>query len=361
MTMNSLTGLLKIRYPIIQAPMAGVSTAAMAAAVSEAGGLGSIAVGALDAARAQQMIAEVRERTARPFNVNVFCHAPAHADAPREAAWLAHLQPYFAEFGAKTPTALRPLYRSFVDDDAMLEMLLSTRPAVVSLHFGLPPQERIDALRQAGIVVAATATTLAEAQRLEEARIDLIVAQGVEAGGHRGVFEPDQGDAGIGTFALVRMLAQRCTRPVIATGGIMDGAGIAAALLLGAQAAQLGTAFVLAQESSANAAYRSMLKSARARDTLITTAISGRGARGIANRIMREVGAAHAPATPDYPIAYDAGKLLHEAASAAGSAEFAAHWAGQAAILAREMPAAQLLRTLVDETNAALRALPAQL
>lgn len=354
---TQLTQLLHIEYPIIQAPMAGVSTPALAAAVSNAGGLGSIAVGAVDAAQARAMIAQTRALTARPFNVNLFCHAPARSDPARDAAWLAHLRPYFAEFGAAPPSVLHEIYRSFNHDDAMLEMLLETRPKVVSLHFGLPPQDRLDALKQAGIVLAATATTLAEGEQLQQAGIDLIVAQGVEAGGHRGVFEPALGDAGIGVLALTRLLVQRTALPVIAAGGIMDGAGIAAALMLGAGAAQLGTAFVLAPESSANAAYRAMLKSARARDTQITAAISGRAARGIVNRIVREVGAPGMPTPPDYPVTYDAGKALHEAASARGNYEFAAHWAGQAAVLAREMPAAQLLQVLADEMRDAIQGL----
>jgi len=354
---TDITQRLKIRHPIIQAPMAGISPPALAAAVSNAGGLGSIAFGAVNAVQAREMLLQTRALTSLPFNVNLFCHAAAVPDPAREATWLGHLQPYFAEFGVSPPHTLREIYRSFLQDEAMLELLLELKPSVVSLHFGLPPQSWIAALKQAGIVVAAGATTMAEAEQVVQAGADLIIAQGIEAGGHRGVFEPAHGDAGIGTLALVRTLVQRTPLPVIAAGGIMDGAGIAAALALGAGAAQLGTAFVLAEESAADAAYRAILQSARARDTQVTSAISGRAARGIANRFIREVGAASAPATPDYPIAYDAGKALHQAAKAAGSSEFAAHWAGQAAILGRAMPAAELMQVLVEELSATLKRL----
>jgi nitronate monooxygenase len=351
---TELTRMLQIRYPLIQAPMAGVSTPALAAAVSNAGGLGSISVGAQDAAQARTAIEQTRALTAGAFNVNVFCHAPAQADPAREAAWLARLAPYFAAFGTAPPGALREIYRSFNHDDAMLEVLLHARPRLVSLHFGLPPQDRIDALKRAGILLAASATTPAEARLLEQAGIDLIVAQGVEAGGHRGVFDPAQGDAGFGTFALVRLLARQCARPVVAAGGIMDGAGIAAALMLGAAGAQLGTAFVTTAESAAPPAHRAMLLGARAYDTRITGAISGRSARGIANRYMHEIGAAQPSTIPDYPIAYDAAKALHAAAQARGSSEFAAYWAGQGAPLARAVPAAELVATLATELQESL-------
>lgn len=342
-----VSALLGIRYPIIQAPMAGVSTPALAAAVSNAGGLGSVAVGHVDAAKARQLIADTRKLTSGPLNVNLFCHEPAALDPAANAAWLAHLGPLFAEFGAAPPAALREIYSSFVNDDEMLEMLLQERPEVVSFHFGLPPQDRIDALKQASVKIAATATSLDEAALLQAAGVDLIVAQGYEAGGHRGVFRPEQ-DLAIGTFALVRLIASKISLPVAAAGGIMDGQGINAALALGAGAVQLGTAFVLSPESSAPASYRALLKSERARHTQVTSAISGRPARGLFNRFM-QVDGAGAPAVPAYPMAYDAGKALHEAASAKGSFEFAATWAGQGAPLAREMPAAKLVETLVQE------------
>lgn len=345
----SITRLLDIEHPIIQAPMVGVSTPALAAAVSNAGALGSIGIGACTPAQARAMLAETRSLTRRPFNVNLFCHRPAVADAQREAAWLEHLRPLFAEFGAEPPAGIREIYKSFLADPEMLQMLLDERPAVVSFHFGLPPRDWIDALKAAGIRLLASATSLEEARRVEAAGVDAIVAQGIEAGGHRGVFEPEKGDAGIGTLALVRLIARHCRLPVIAAGGIMDGQGIRAALALGAQGAQLGTAFVPCPESAANAAYRAALKGERAHQTRITAAISGRAARGMVNRLWTDLDTADAPALPDYPNTYDAAKALHAAASARGCNDFAVQWAGQGAPLAREMPAAELVKVLVEE------------
>ncbi|XXF07549.1 nitronate monooxygenase [Pseudomonas sp. D1-3] len=343
---------LGIDLPIIQAPMAGTATPALAAAVSNSGGLGSISIAAVQAEAGRQMIRETRAATGKPFNINVFCHHLSSADAAVERAWLAHLQPYFAEFGAAAPAAIRDIYCSFQEDEGQLEVLLEERPPIVSFHLGLPPRERINALKQAGITLLASATTLEEGLLAQEAGIDIIVAQGIEAGGHRGVFDPAH-DQGIGTLALVRVLAKHLSRPVIAAGGIMDGAGIAAAMNLGACAAQLGTAFILCPESAANDAYRRMLGSGRAQVTQVTRVISGRPARGIVNRFMAEVGAPGHPAVPGFGIAYDAGKQLIAAAAKTGNAEFAAHWAGQGAALARAMPAADLVEVLQREYLAA--------
>jgi nitronate monooxygenase len=233
---------LGIGLPIIQAPMAGISTPAMAAAVSNAGGLGSIGVGPVGAEAARRVIAALRAATDRPFNVNVFCNCPAVADPSREAAWLARLAPVLRRFVAEPPAGLRDICRSFVEDDAMLAVLLEERPRVVSFHFGLPPAGTIAALRDAGIVLLATATNLEEARAVASAGVDAVVAQGYEAGRHRGVFDPQARDDRLGTIALIQQLVRKLEIPVIAAGGIMDGAGIAACLLLGASAAQLGTA-----------------------------------------------------------------------------------------------------------------------
>lgn len=350
---DTLLQRLALRHPIIQAPMVGVSTPALAAAVSNAGGLGSLGLGAASVTEAAAMIAATRQLTTAPFNLNLFCHRPALADAAREAAWLDYLRPFFAEFGAAPPATLTESYRSFLDNEAMLERLLAERPAVVSFHFGLPPVEWIGALRGAGIFTLASATTLDEAAAVEAAGVDAIVAQGVEAGGHRGVFEPEAGDAQLGTFALLRLLAGRTRLPVVAAGGIMDGAGIAAAMQLGAAAVQLGTAFVLATESAANAAYRAAMQSPAASRTRITATISGRAARGLPNRFHEAIDRPGAPPLPDYPIAYDAAKALHAAASARGSNDFAPCWAGQGAPLARALPAAEIVAALVREWQAA--------
>src|SRR6185437_7940678 len=221
--------------------MAGTSTPAIAAAVSNAGGLGSLGVGATDAAGARDMIVKVRAASNRAFNVNLFCHKPAVADPARETGWIERLRPVFAQYGAEPPSQLREIYKSFVDNDEMLEMLLAGRPAVVSFHFGLPSADRIAALREAGILLLASATNLEDGRTIQAAGIDAVVAQGYEAGGHRGVFDEDAPDEKLGTMALTRLLVRELKIPVIAAGGIMDGAGIAAALVLGAGAAQLGT------------------------------------------------------------------------------------------------------------------------
>ncbi|MCC7705517.1 nitronate monooxygenase [Janthinobacterium sp. GW460P] len=343
---------LGLQHPLIQAPMAGVSTPRMAAAVSNAGGLGSLAIGAGNVAQARQAIADTRALTDRPFNVNVFCHAPAVRDARREAAWLAHLAPLFAELGAAVPTELDEIYQTFLANEAAFALLLELRPAVVSFHFGLPAQQQIAALRQAGVYTMATATNVREAALIEQAGVDAIVAQGVEAGGHRGVFDPQAPDERHSTSVLLRLLAGRTALPLIAAGGIMDGQGVRAALDLGAAAAQLGTAFVLCPESSANAGYRANLQSERAASTRLTSVLSGRLARGMVNRLIEHGEAPGSPPPADYPVAYDAAKQLNALASRHGHSEFAAQWAGQGAPLAREIGAEELVSALAREMAA---------
>ncbi len=353
MTLAPVLERLGLRHPIIQAPMAGVATPELAAAVSNAGGLGSLGLGASSPAQAQQMITATRALTAQAFNVNVFCHRPARRDDAREAAWLAHLAPLFSAMGTKVPETLNEIYRSFLVDAAMFEVLLDLRPAVISFHFGLPSAPQIEALHAAGIVLMATATQPDEAQRLAAAGIDLLIAQGMEAGGHRGLFDTDAVDAGLSTSVLTRLLVHQTSLPIIAAGGIMDGAGLSAALALGAVAAQLGTAFILCPESAADAGYREALLSPRAAMTRLTDALSGRPARAIVQGFINATASGPRPA--DYPLAYDAAKQLHRLASLRGSQEFAAHWAGQGAPLARSMPAADLVATLVAEWQAAGR------
>lgn len=341
---------LGVTVPIIQAPMAGTSTPQMAAAVSNAGALGSIAVGATDAAGARRMIEETRALTDRPFNVNLFVHATPTPNSEKEAAWLQALTPLFAQYGARPPEALRTIYDSFAADDAMLALLVETAPAVVSFHFGLPDARRIAALREAGCTLIATATSLPEAVAAREAGIDAVVAQGWEAGGHRGVFDPNAPDDRLGTLALTRLLVERSGLPVIAAGGIMDGQGVRAVLDLGAEAAQLGTAFIACPESAADAAYRAALASRAAEHTVMTRAVSGRPARCLRNRFT-DWGRDHEAAAPAYPIAYDAGKALNAAAKAAGEGGFGAQWAGQGAPLSRSLPAAEMIAVLRREAG----------
>lgn len=234
----------------------------------------------------------------------------------------------------------------------MLAMLLATRPRVVSFHFGLPSQEQIHALRAAGSILLASATSLHEARLAAEAGVHAVVAQGSEAGGHRGIFDPDGEDTRLGTVALVRLLTRALDVPVIAAGGLMDGAGIAAALRLGAGAAQLGTAFIATDESAADAGYRAALFSTAAHHTVVTRAISGRPARCLANRFTAWGADVPAAEIPAYPIAYDAGKALNAAAKAAGEFGYGAQWAGQGAPLARALPAGMLMAELIAEMGA---------
>jgi nitronate monooxygenase len=327
--------------PLIQAPMAGVSTPALAAAVSDAGGLGSIAVGHLDTESARAQIEATRNLTGRPFGVNVFCHRPAAAEPEREQQWLRRLEPEFAQYGARPPAQLEEIYASFTGNAAMLAVVVQSRPAVVSFHFGLPEDDAVRELREAGCYLLATVTSLEEARLAGAAGVDAIVAQGYEAGGHRGQFDPDAPDACLSTLALTRLLVRRQELPVVAAGGLMDGAGIGAVLRLGACAAQLGTAYVPCPESSAG--YKDRLSGA---DTVMTRNISGRPARSLRNRFTEIDGPERVPA---YPRAYHAGKALHAAALRQGESGYGAHWAGQGAALARALPAGELTRLLLQE------------
>src|ERR1700761_7750080 len=342
-----------IDLPIFQAPMAGTSTPAMAAAVSNAGALGGISVAAETTEGARQMIRATQALTNRPFNLNVFCHRRATPDVAVEAAWIARFRLEFSALGAAPPVALREIYQTFRGNEAMTALLLETRPAIVSFHFGLPEEAQVRALKQAGIILFASATSLADAQALADAGVDAIVAQGYEAGGHRGVFDENAPDDRLGTVALTHLLARRVNPPVIAAGGIMDGAGIAAVLKLGAAAAQMGTAFVGCPESAADAGYRAALAGDAANHTTITRAISGRPARCLANRFTALAQDISDTDVPSYPITYDLGKALHAAGKAKGEFGFGAQWAGQGAPLARAMPAADLVATLAKELDRA--------
>ena len=347
MGMNPKLAPLQSRHPIIQAPMAGVSTPALAAAVSNAGGLGSLGAGSSGAAKMTEMIRATRELTSAPFNVNVFCHQPARRDSALESAWIQHMRPLFDEVGAAPPERLQENYRSFLEDPESFDVLCRERPAVVSFHFGLPPAPWIARLHALGITLLASVTSLDEGLQAQAAGMHMVIAQGVEAGGHRGCFDADRHDAELSMAVLVRLLANRLRIPVIAAGGIMDGQAIRAALDLGAVAAQLGTAFVLCPESSANAAYREALKSPAAMSTRMTCAISGRPARGIVNRLVRHGESHPLQRVPAYPVTYDLTRKL--IAAAPQRHDLAVQWAGQGAPLAREMPAAHLLHKLLDE------------
>lgn len=327
-----------LRHKVIQAPMAGVSTPELAAAVCDCGGLGSVALGALDADGARRAIDRTRALTARPFAVNLFCHAPARRDRAREAAWLERLRPDFARFDREPPQRLSEIYDSFRMNDAMLAMLIDARPAAISFHFGLPSPEQIAALRETGAMLLASATNMGEARQIAQAGIDVIVAQGWQAGGHRGVFDPDAHDAQAETLALVKDIAP-LGLPVIAAGGIMTQDDARAAMAAGAAAVQSGTAFLLAPEAGTPAAHRAALTRGR---TTMTRAISGRPARGVENLFTAIDGGD----APDYPVAYDAAKALNKAALAMGETGYGAFWAGTGAAQAVARPAAETVAAL---------------
>jgi len=341
-----------IKYPIFQAPMAGTATPAMAAAVSNAGGLGAIGIGAATASKAREMIQHTKKLTDKPFNVNVFVHEEPQPDAARDAAWIEFLRPEFAKFGGAPPTSLQTVFRSFATSPDVLDVLLAEKPPVVSFHFGLPPADAIKALKAYGAILLATATNLDEARKLEAAGVDAIVAQGIEAGGHRGMFDPTVPDDELGMFTLTRVLVRNVSIPVIAAGGIMDGAGIRAVLDIGAAAAQMGTAFVPCPESDADEGYIKAITGPQAYHTRLVDVVSGRPARSLATRWTEIAAAPHTPAA-SYPNTYDIGKQLHALATSKGDASYGAYWSGQGAPLVRPMPAAKLVETLVTELEAA--------
>lgn len=350
MTLTTRDGRAIASLPIVQAPMAGVSTPALAAAVSEAGALGSLALGAVTPARAAALVDEVRALTDRPVNYNVFAHLPPVRDAAREEAWLGALAPQFARFDGQPPTALTSPYVSFVEDDGLLDVLVARRAEVVSFHFGVPRPDQVRRLKDVGSVLIGCATRPEEAQRLEAAGMDLVVLQGAEAGGHRGCFDPED-DPCLGLYDLLERTLERVRLPLVAAGGLMSGADVQRVLAAGATGAQLGTAFVCCPEGSASGRHRAAL-AAGAPETAITRCISGRPARGLVNGWFEDL-AAPETAAPAYPVAYDAGKALAAAAAAADSARFDVAWAGTGAGRGRLLPAADLVGLLAAELEAA--------
>lgn len=343
-----VTELLGIDYPILQAPMAGVSTPALAASVSNAGALGAIGLGAAGADGARAMMREVRAQTNKPYHANFFAHKDPVRDALKETAWIEALSPAFAELGAAPPAMLDAGYRSFLDDPDQLGAVLEARPSVVSFHFGLPRPEQVKAMRDYGAILLASATSAAEAVACEKAGMDAVIAQGFEAGGHRGVHEGNA-DQEIGLFALLPQVRDAVSIPVIAAGGVADGRGIAAAFALGADGVQMGTAFVGCPETSAGKRHRTLLGGATSQ-TVITRGVSGRAARGFRNALFDAVTMKES-AAPDYPVAYDAAKALMRAASEAGREGFEVMWAGQAAPLSRRLPAGDLVAALLREAQ----------
>ena len=348
---SRLAARLGIDVPLIQAPMAAVSTPEMAAAVSNAGGLGMLASAMLTTDGFVDAMATVRQATNKPFGVNFFVHDPPELDPGREAKLRERLAPYYDELGIEQPgeLAIAPRF-----DAAMLDAVLETTPALATFHFGLPEPAELDAVKASGALVLSSATTVAEAMQLEADGADAIIAQGYEAGGHRGTFASAFDDAQVGTFALVPQVVDAVSVPVIAAGGIGDGRGIAAALALGADAVQIGSAFMRCPEAATSELQRKALAAASDAGTRVTRALTGRPARALANRYVREMGDYDEADLPDYPLIRGLAGPLGAAAAKSGSDDFSTMWAGQAAALGREMPAAELVTTLMDEADAAL-------
>ncbi len=348
---NKLTGLLAIHVPIIQAPMAGSTTPELAAAVTNAGGLGSLGCAFQSPDQFAADCAEVRAATNGAYNVNFFVHKEPEIDAERGESMRARLEPYYREFDlGPVPDAL-PSSPSFGPEQ--LDAVLAATPPIVSFHFGLPDADVMRAVKDTGAVILSSATTVAEAKQLEAAGVDAVIVQGFEAGGHRGTFDASHEAGCVGTLALVPQVVDAVSVPVIASGGIADGRGIAAALALGADGVQMGTAFLTCPESAAHDVYRKALVAARDDETRITSAFSGRPARGLNNRYIRDM-AAYGEPLPDFPINNTLTGPLRKASAEAGKGDFMALWSGQAAALSKSLPAAELVETLVAETDAAL-------
>ena len=341
MTVRQLFG---IDVPLIQAPMAGVQASALAIAVSNAGGLGSLPCALLSTDGIARELAAIRSQTSRSFNVNFFCHTAPAVDAAREAAWREALLPYYREFGID-PAAIKPGPGRAPFDAASAAVLEQMKPAVVSFHFGLPADELLARVRAIGARIVGCATTVPEARWLEAKGVDAIVAQGVEAGGHRGIFATDDVTTQVGTLALVPQIVRAVRVPVIAAGGIADAQGVKAALALGAAAVQVGTAFLLCPEATTSAVHRHALASEATLHTALTNVFTGRPARGIVNRIVRELGPISAKAPP-FPLATAALAPLRAEAERRGSGDFSPLWSGQNASGCRNVPASQLVRDL---------------
>ena len=330
--------------PIVQAPMAGVQLGALAAAVSRAGGLGSLPCAMLTPEAMRQELELIRSRTTNPYNVNFFCHAPPPADEARERAWREKLARYYREFGIDPATIPAGPGRAPFSE-ASADVLEGYRPAVVSFHFGLPAAKLLDRVKGWGSKVIASATTLDEALWLEAQGVDAVIAQGLEAGGHRGLFLTGDLTTQLGTFALVAQVAAAVKVPVIAAGGIADAKGVRAAMQLGAAAVQVGTAFMCCEEATTSALHRAALMGPAARHTALTNLFTGRPARGIVNRFIREMGPI-SPAAPEFPLATSAIAPLRAKAEAAGSGDFSPLWSGENASGCREAPAATVLKAL---------------
>jgi nitronate monooxygenase len=342
--------LLKTEFPIVLAPMAGVMDAELVIAAAQGGALGSLPSAMLSAEKAREQVNIIRQQVSAPVNMNFFCHKPVELEPRSEAAWKQRLSSYYKELGVDPAAPVNAANRAPFDA-AMCEIVEELKPEVVSFHFGLPDKALLKRVKAAGCLVMSSATIVKEAIWLEQNGADIIIAQGAEAGGHRGMFLTANISEQPGTFALVPQVVDAVKVPVIAAGGIADGRGIAAAFALGAAGVQIGTAYLRCPESRVSAPARTVLSEALDDSTVVTNVMTGRPARGVVNRLMREVGPI-SPDAPAFPHAATALAPLKAAAEKLGRVDFTNLWAGQAVRLGREMPAAELTRTLAAEALA---------
>lgn len=343
MTLQQLLG---IQLPLIQAPMAGVQNSALTIAVSNAGGLGSLPCAMLGIDAVRKELETIRAQTSKPFNLNFFCHTPPQPDAQKERAWRELFIPYYAEFGIDFSKVAAGAARLPFNRE-MAELVSEYKPKVVSFHFGLPSSELLAMVRSSGAKIISSATTVAEALWLEKHGVDAVIAQGLEAGGHRGMFLTEDINSQVGTFALLPQIVQAVKVPVIAAGGIADAQGVKAAMALGAAGVQIGTAYMLCPEATTSAIHRAALKSAAARTTALTNLFTGRFARGIVNRMIQELGPNN-PGAPTFPLATAASAPLRANAESLGSGDFSPLWAGQNVSGCKEISAGVLTRELAS-------------
>ena len=347
--------LFKTECPIVLAPMAGVVDAELAVAVALGGGLASLPCAMITPEKAREQINIVRQRISAPINLNFFCHKAVDADPAREAHWRQRLSPYYSELGLDPAAPINAANRAPFDAE-FCEVVEELKPEIVSFHFGLPAPALLKRVKAAGCLVMSSATIVKEAVWLEQNGCDAIIAQGAEAGGHRGMFLTDNIAEQPGTFALVPQVVDAVKVPVIAAGGITDGRGIAAAFALGASGVQIGTAYLRCPESKVTALAKAALAQAHDDSTVITNVMTGRPARGVANRVMREVGPI-SPDAPAFPHAATSLAPLKAAAEKLGRVDFSTLWAGQAVRLGRDMPATELTRALAGAALAQMRKL----
>ncbi|UWU65983.1 nitronate monooxygenase family protein [Bradyrhizobium sp. NC92] len=350
-----LIDLFKTEFPIVLAPMAGVMDAELVIAVAQGGGLGSLPSVMISPEKAREQVGLIRQRVKAPVNMNFFCHTPVELTREAEARWKQRLAGYYAEHGLDPSAPIAAANRAPFDA-AFCEVVEELKPEIVSFHFGLPEQALLRRVKAAGCLVISSATTVKEAVWLEERGVDAVIAQGAEAGGHRGMFLTDKAAEQPGTFALVPQVVDAVKVPVIAAGGIADGRGIAAAFALGASGVQIGSAYLRCPESKVSAGGREALAEARDDSTVITNVMTGRPARGVQNRLMREAGPI-SPDAPPFPHAATALGPLKAAAEKQGRVDFTNLWAGQAVALGREVPAAELTRDLAKSALGRLKAL----